>query len=100
MVSKKEKKLLKGKAHHLKAIFNAGKDGFSDTFVKSVKDALNARELIKIKFLENSGLDTKVDGEKLAKLCEAEFIGSVGFVVILYKYSESCKKHILDDIEL
>jgi len=96
-LSKQEIKKLKGLAHHLKAIINIGKEGLSEPLVKTVEEALNSRELIKVKFLENSALNPKDDGKKLAQLTEAEFVGAIGFIAILYKYSENAKNHILDE---
>ncbi len=99
-LTKLEKKQLKGTAHHLKAILQAGKEGLTDQFVKSVDEALNGRELIKVKFLDNSDLDPKRDGATLAEKLNAEVITTIGFVVVLYRYSETAKTHaIIEDEE-
>ncbi len=99
-LTKQEKKQLKGTAHHLKAILQAGKEGLTDQFVTSTDQALTARELIKVKFLDASDLDPKRDGEILASRLDAELIGVIGFVVVLYRYSETAKTHALSDEEL
>ncbi len=98
-LTKQEKKQLKGTAHHLKAILQAGKDGLADKFVKSVDEALNGRELVKIKFLDNSDLDPKQDGAILAEKLNAEVITTIGFVVVLYRYSETAKTHAIIEEE-
>ncbi len=98
-VTKDEKKVLKGKAHHLKPIAIAGKEGLSESFIASVNDALAARELIKVKFLEGSGLDRKVDSKVLAEKTESELIDVIGFSIVLYRYNEDAKKHVLEDDE-
>lgn len=94
-LTKQEKKQLKGTAHHLKAILQVGKEGLTDQVISSVDEALTARELIKVKFLETSEMEPKSDAGVLAEKLDAEVIGVIGFVVILYRYSESAKKHAL-----
>jgi RNA-binding protein len=95
-ITKDEKKILKGKSHHLKPIAIAGKEGLSEAFVASVKDAITARELIKVKFLEASGLDKKEASTKLAEILGAEVVDVIGFSISLYKFNENAKKHVLE----
>ncbi len=94
-LTKKEKKQLTGTAHHLKAILQAGKDGLTDQFIAGVDQALSSRELVKIKFLDNSDLDPKRDGATLAERLEAEIVTTIGFVVVLYRHSETAKAHAI-----
>ncbi len=96
-LTKKERKQLSGTAHHLKPIINAGKEGLTDQFIASVDQALSTRELIKVKFLEASGLDPKKAGTTICDKIDAELIGAIGFVAIIYRYSEDVKKHALID---
>lgn len=95
-ITKQEQKFLKGTAHHLKAIVQAGKEGMTDQFIVGVNDALKSRELIKVKFLDNSELHPVEDGTILARKVSAELVGTIGSVVILYRYSENAKNHVLD----
>ncbi len=99
-LTKQEMKQLKGTAHHLKAVLNAGKEGLTEQFIKSTDEALSGRELIKIKFLDASDLDPKRDGAVLAEKLNAEVVTTIGFVVVLYRYSKTAKKHaIVEDVE-
>ena len=98
-LSKQEIKKLKGIAHHNKALFNIGKESITDSVIAGIKDALSARELIKVKFLESSKLDSKDGGVELARKVDAQLVGTIGFVAILYKKSEKAKTHILDQQE-
>ena len=59
MLKGKERAYLRKLAHGIDPIFQIGKNGIEENFLKQVSDALEARELIKIKVLENSGLDTR-----------------------------------------
>jgi len=95
-LTKQELKFLKGTAHHLKAIVQASKEGLTEQFIAGVDDALKSRELIKVKFLDNSELHPAEDGAILAKKLGAELVGTIGFVVILYRFAEKAKTHVLD----
>ena len=47
-----QKKFLKGLAHGLKPVVFIGQKGLSEGLVKSVRDAFQQHELIKIKFID------------------------------------------------
>ena len=47
-----QKKHLRGLAHKLSPVVYIGKKGVSDTLMKSLEEALNSHELIKIKFVD------------------------------------------------
>ena len=59
MLTGKERAYLRRLANDLSPIFQIGKNGIEETFLKHVEEALEKRELIKIKVLENSGLETE-----------------------------------------
>ncbi len=85
MLSKQEIKKLKQEAHHLKAELNIGKDGFSKIWLKSLYQAFNTKELLKVKVLDNSAsnrFDVKAEVEKLKDI---ELVQVVGNVLTLYK---------------
>ena len=48
-------------------IFQIGKNGVEEAFLKQLEDALEARELIKIKVLENSGLAAREVSDEICK---------------------------------
>lgn len=43
MLTGKQKKFLKGEAHHLNAIFQIGKDGLHEKQIQGIDEALEAR---------------------------------------------------------
>ena len=53
MLTSKERAYLRGLANRESAIMQIGKGGISENLVKTVSDALEARELIKLSVLEN-----------------------------------------------
>lgn len=50
----KQKRYLRSEAHHLKPIFQIGKDGLSEVWLDEVLKALDKRELLKVNILQNS----------------------------------------------
>ena len=59
MLTGKQRAYLRSLAHDIDPIFQIGKYGIEENFLIQVSQALEARELIKIKVLENSGLGTR-----------------------------------------
>ena len=64
-LTSKQRAQLRGLASTLDTIIHIGKDGISDNLVKQADDALEARELIKGKVLENSMLTAREAAEEL-----------------------------------
>ena len=84
----KERAIKRSEAHNLKPIFQLGKGGINDTFLNQIDEALTARELIKIKvLLESSPINPKDAANEIAEKLNAEVIGVIGGVIILYRYS-------------
>ena len=53
MLTGKQKTYLKGLAHTMQPIIQIGKNGVNEMLVKTIGDALEARELIKVSVLQN-----------------------------------------------
>lgn len=92
MLTGKERSYLKKLAHKMDPIFQIGKNGISDTFLTEVRDVLEARELIKLKVLDNSSLDAKVICHEVANRTNSEFVQSIGNKFVIYKESRDKKK--------
>ncbi|RKD32485.1 ribosome assembly RNA-binding protein YhbY [Thermohalobacter berrensis] len=92
MLTGKQRSYLKSLAHNIDPILQIGKNGISENLVKQIDDALEAREIIKVKILNNSFLDTKETANKLAKLTKSEFVQSIGNKFVLYRESKDKKK--------
>jgi len=65
-----------------------GKNGLTEDVLKSIDEALEARELIKINLLNNSLLDTKETALEICDSLKAEYIQSIGNKIIIYRESE------------
>ena len=81
----KIKQKLKALGVQLSAVVQIGKEGVSDTLIDSTREALEARELIKVHVLPNAVLDTKETIEALADMLGAEVIQVIGRYGILFK---------------
>ena len=92
MLTSKQRAYLRGLASNEPAIMQVGKGGIGENLIKTVSDALEARELIKLTVLENSGEAAREVAETLAEATEAEVVGVIGKKVILYRESEKNKK--------
>jgi RNA-binding protein len=79
----KQRKSLRGRAHALRPLVLVGQGGVSDSVVRSVDDALTAHELVKVRLHEPE--DKRADAETLAERTGAALCGLVGHTVILYR---------------
>ena len=69
-----------------------GKGGVTENLLKTVSDALEARELIKLTVLENSGYTTKEAANEIADALGADVVSVVGKKFVLYRESVNNKK--------
>ncbi|MDU5080608.1 RNA-binding protein [Tissierella sp. P1] len=92
MLTGKQRSYLKSIANTMDPIFQVGKNGITENFIKQVEDALEARELVKIKVLNNSLLDATEVASQIAEEIDAEFVQSIGNKFVLYKESRENKK--------
>ena len=73
-LTSKQRAQLRGMANSLDPIVHIGKDGLGDNLVKQASDALEARELIKCRVLENSMLTAREAADALARAARAEVV--------------------------
>lgn len=88
MITSKQRAYLRSQANALTAIMQIGKGGISENLSKTISDALEARELIKLHVLENSDEDPYVLLQELAAELDAEPVAVVGRKIVLYRASE------------
>ncbi|MGG7619806.1 ribosome assembly RNA-binding protein YhbY [Bacillus coreaensis] len=92
MLTGKQKRFLRSKAHHLNPIFQVGKGGVNDNMIKQINEALEVRELLKISVLQNCDEDKDEVAGKLSSGCKAELVQVIGSTIVLYKESEENKQ--------
>lgn len=91
-LTSKQRAQLRGLANGIDTILHVGKDGLGDKLVKQADDALEARELIKGRVLENSMLTSREAAEALAKAVRAEVVQVIGTKFVLYRPSHQKNK--------
>ena len=92
MLTSKQRAYLRGLATNEPTIMQVGKGGMSDNLIKTVSDALEARELIKMSVLENCSETPKEMANALAAEVNADVVGVIGRKFILYRESEKNKR--------
>ena len=75
-LTSKQRAQLRSLATNLDTIVHVGKDGIGDNLIKQVNDALEARELIKGRVLEDSLLTAREAAEELAVAARCEVLVS------------------------
>ena len=94
MITSKQRAYLRGLANKMQPIFQIGKNGIEESFIRQVEEALEARELIKIKVLENSDYDAREASNEICEAIGCEGIQAIGSKIVLYK--QSSKKPVIE----
>jgi len=92
LLTGKQRAHLKSMANTMEPVFQIGKNGLTDNFLKQIEDYLEANELVKVKVLKNSLLDATDMAREIADAVGAEFVQSLGNKFALYKESKNNKK--------
>lgn len=91
-LTSKQRAQLRGLANSLEPIVHIGKEGVSDSLVKQADEALEARELIKCKVLENSMLTAKEACAELSVRTRSEGVQVIGSRFVLFRQSHNKDK--------
>ena len=92
MLTSKQRARLRAMGHDLDTIFQIGKGGITEETCNQIFNALEARELIKARVLDNSGYTAKEAASIIAEVIECEVVSCVGSRFVLYKESEKKKR--------
>lgn len=87
-ITSKQRAQLRGLANGIDTIVYVGKDGIGDNLVKQVNDALNARELIKGKVLDNSMFTAREACDELCQLTKSQPVQVIGTKFVLYRQNK------------
>lgn len=87
MLTSKQRAFLKSEAHRLKPIIQIGKNGLNNQIKTSVRNALDARELIKVTLLQNTEEDINEVADILEEEIGCDTVLKIGRILILYKVS-------------
>ncbi|SFA95285.1 MULTISPECIES: ribosome assembly RNA-binding protein YhbY [unclassified Bacillus (in: firmicutes)] len=95
MLTGKQKRFLRAKAHHLNPIFQVGKGGVNENMIKQIGEALEVRELLKVSILQNCDQDRNEAAHELVEGSGAELVQIIGNTIVLYKESKENKQIVL-----
>ena len=100
-MTSKQRAYLKGLAMKIDTIFQIGKSGVTDEICVQLLNALNARELIKIKILETCPTSVKETAELIASGTGADVVQTIGLKIVLFRVSDYEKNRtiIIDKIK-
>lgn len=96
MLTSKQRAKLRAMGTSLDTIFQIGKSGISEETVKQISNALEARELIKARVLENSEYTAREAADALAEATGADVVAVTGTRFVLYRESVNKKRIELD----
>lgn len=91
MLTSKQRAQLRALANTEDAIFQVGKGGVNENLKVQIDDALEARELIKVRVLETAGDSAKAIAVELAEACGADVVQVIGTKFVLYRQSTTKK---------
>lgn len=95
MLNSRQRAQLRGMANRMETIFQVGKGGIGEEIKKQVDDALEARELIKMRVLETSPVTSREAADTIADMVGADVVQVIGSKFILYRESVNNKKIVL-----
>ena len=95
-LTSKQRAQLRGMAAQLDTIVIIGKDGITDNLVKQAGDALEARELIKGRVLENSMYTAREAAEELKVAARCEVVQVIGSKFVLFRYQHNKDKRKIE----
>lgn len=93
----KQRAYLKSLAMTMEPIYQIGKSSLTPEITEGVREALEARELIKINVLKNCMDDPNEIARTLSERTHSEIIQVIGKKIVLYKESKDKKKIILPE---
>lgn len=92
-LTSKQRAQLRGLANTLDTIVQVGKDGLGENLIRQADDALEARELIKCRVLDNNiEYDARTAAAELAQATRSEVVQVIGAKFVLYRESHSKPK--------
>ncbi|WP_138203996.1 ribosome assembly RNA-binding protein YhbY [Haloimpatiens lingqiaonensis] len=92
MMTSKQRSYLRSLANTITPIFQVGKGGINEPFLKQIEDALEARELIKLSVLNNSEFTAREASDIICEKIKCDGVQCIGNKFVLYKKSQKKPK--------
>ena len=93
-MTSKQRAYLKGLAMTMDPVFQVGKNSITPEVTEAVREALAARELIKVAVLKNCADDPKEMAQLLAERTQSQVVQVIGKKIVLYKEGRDKNKRI------
>lgn len=87
MITTKQRAVLRALANTLDPVLQIGKEGVTEGTIKHAEALFEARELFKIKVLNNSDLSAKEVAQQIQEATGCDIVQCIGGKVSLYKKS-------------
>jgi RNA-binding protein len=91
-LSSKERAELRAEAHHLSPIVHVGHQGFTDTVLQTIDDALRTHELVKVALAKTTDVTAKDASHDLAEKLGAAVVQTIGRTCTLYRENPDLKR--------
>ncbi len=91
MITSKQRAKLRSLANNIDTIFQIGKGGIGENFLKQMTDALEAREIVKVRVLETAFISPREACEEVCEAIGAEPVSVIGSKFVVYKESVNNK---------
>lgn len=92
MLTGKQKRYLRSLGNEMEPILFVGKEEITENVIKQAHDALEARELIKGRVLQNCADHPQNIAQGLAQAADAELVQVIGRNFLLYRASQEKPK--------
>ena len=92
MLNSKQRSYLRSLAANMDTIFQIGKGGITEEICSQIANALEARELIKARVLDNSGYTAKEAAAEISEFIGCDVVACVGSKFVLYKPSSKKRR--------
>lgn len=95
MITTKQRATLRAMVNTYEPVMQIGKEGIQENSLKQIEDLFEARELFKIKVLQNCDVPAKVLANQIQEKTNCEIVQVIGGKISLYKRSSKKDfKHI------
>jgi RNA-binding protein len=89
-----QRKALRGMAHEFKPVVQLGKAGLTEALLRSINEALEQHELIKMRFLDFKD-ERKALCNEISSRLDCDLVGLIGHVAILFRPArDPARRHI------
>lgn len=92
MLNSRQRAQLRSIANSYDTIFQIGKGGINDALIKQIDEALERRELIKIRTLETSPETSRSAADSVSEAVGADVVQVIGSRFVLYRESKDNKQ--------